>query len=249
MISGVRQSFCGVRCKLRRQLPTPSPPRRASRSRRRRSRGWSGHFASIRTARRRCSPVDQPIPSSHDGLLWLHFNLADARALQWLTPANLHDSGAGAALLLSKDTYQQLHTIDDCVYGVISDLLRDVARGDRGHRISPVRHDRAGPGQRPASCAVRGRRHPPRARRRPSHRKHGGAAGDHRRACRRHHGPHRRSRGAGARRGRGAGAVGQRHGSAPEPRPPAANLRPPASAACRACASCSTGSSRSISTI
>jgi zinc transporter len=29
-------------------------------------------------------------------------------------------------LLLSKDTFQQLHTADDSVYGVISDLLRDV---------------------------------------------------------------------------------------------------------------------------
>src|SRR6266446_2809800 len=72
-------------------------------------------------------PVDRPIPFSHDGLLWLHFNLADARALQWLTPANLQVPAQAQALLLSKDTYQQLHTADDCVYGVISDLLRDVA--------------------------------------------------------------------------------------------------------------------------
>jgi zinc transporter len=26
--------------------------------------------------------IDQPIGLAHDGLLWLHFNLADARALQ-----------------------------------------------------------------------------------------------------------------------------------------------------------------------
>ena len=70
--------------------------------------------------------VDQPIPFSRDGLLWLHFNLADARALQWLTSANFHVPAQARALLLSKDTYQQLHTVDDCVYGVISDLLRDV---------------------------------------------------------------------------------------------------------------------------
>src|SRR5262245_53504786 len=67
--------------------------------------------------------VDRPLPSSHDGLLWLHFNLADARALQWLTATNLQLPRQARALLLSKDTYQQLHTIDDCVYGVISDLL------------------------------------------------------------------------------------------------------------------------------
>ena len=46
--------------------------------------------------------VDQPIPFSHDGLLWLHFNLADARALQWLTPANLDVPAQARALLLSK---------------------------------------------------------------------------------------------------------------------------------------------------
>src|SRR5262245_9619328 len=68
-------------------------------------------------------PVGQPIPASHDGLLWLHFNLADARALQWLTPANLEMPVPARTLLLAKDNYQQLHTVDDCVYGVISDLL------------------------------------------------------------------------------------------------------------------------------
>ena len=54
-------------------------------------------------------PIDQPIPFSHDGLLWLHFNLADARAMQWLTPANLDVPAQARALLLSKDNYQQLH--------------------------------------------------------------------------------------------------------------------------------------------
>jgi len=57
-------------------------------------------------------PIDQPIPFSHDGLLWLHFNLADARALQWLTPANLDVPAQARALLLAKDNYQQLHTVD-----------------------------------------------------------------------------------------------------------------------------------------
>jgi len=80
-------------------------------------------------------PIDQPIPLSHDGLLWLHFNLADARALQWLTTANFQVPALARGLLLSKDTYQQLHTVDDCVYGVISDLLRDVgeATEDTGY--------------------------------------------------------------------------------------------------------------------
>jgi zinc transporter len=71
--------------------------------------------------------VDKPISFSHDGLLWLHFNLADARALQWLTSADLQVPAQGRTLLLSKDNYQQLHAAEDSVYGVISDLMRDVA--------------------------------------------------------------------------------------------------------------------------
>jgi zinc transporter len=71
--------------------------------------------------------VDQPIALAQGGLLWLHFNLADARAPQWLASANLQMPAQARALLLSKDTYQQLHTTDDSVYGVISDLKRDIA--------------------------------------------------------------------------------------------------------------------------
>jgi len=71
-------------------------------------------------------PIDKPIASAHDGLLWLHFNLADARALHWLASADLPAPAQARALLLSKDTYQQLHTTDDSVYGVVSDLLRDI---------------------------------------------------------------------------------------------------------------------------
>jgi zinc transporter len=71
-------------------------------------------------------PIDRPIELIHDGLLWLHFNLTDARALQWLAQAEIHASQQARALLLSKDTFQQLHTTDDSIYGVISDLLRDI---------------------------------------------------------------------------------------------------------------------------
>jgi zinc transporter len=80
-------------------------------------------------------PVDQPIALAHDGLLWLHFSLADARVPQWLTPPNLQVPAQARTLLLSKDTYQQLHTVDDCVYGVISDLRRDIgeATEDTGY--------------------------------------------------------------------------------------------------------------------
>ena len=71
-------------------------------------------------------PIDAPIDLVHGGLLWLHFNLTDARALQWLAQVELHAPEQARGLLLSKDTYQQLHTAEDSVYGVISDLLRDI---------------------------------------------------------------------------------------------------------------------------
>lgn len=71
-------------------------------------------------------PIHQPIDVSRDGVLWLHFNLADARALQWLGQAQFHVPDQARAMLLSKDSFQQLHTVDDSVYGVISDLLRDI---------------------------------------------------------------------------------------------------------------------------
>jgi zinc transporter len=71
--------------------------------------------------------VEHPLPDVGDNLLWLHFNLADTRALQWLGSAEIPIPEQEAlALLLSKDTYQQLHVSRDCVYGVIADLLRDI---------------------------------------------------------------------------------------------------------------------------
>jgi zinc transporter len=71
-------------------------------------------------------PVDMPIPFTHDGRLWLHFNLADARARDWLAVADI--PAMARELLISKDNYQQLHTICDCIYGVFSDLVREVTK-------------------------------------------------------------------------------------------------------------------------
>ncbi len=70
--------------------------------------------------------VDAPIELRGDGLLWLHFNLADSRSVQWIHAANLDVSEAAKSLLVSKDTFQQIHTSDDAMYGVISDLLRAI---------------------------------------------------------------------------------------------------------------------------
>jgi zinc transporter len=69
-------------------------------------------------------PIDKPIEFSHDGRLWLHFNLTDVRARPWLMAASLPPLARD--LLLSHDNFQQIHTIDHCVYGVFSDLVRDI---------------------------------------------------------------------------------------------------------------------------
>jgi zinc transporter len=68
--------------------------------------------------------IDAPIESSHDGRLWLHFNLADARAREWLSA--VHIPQLARELVLSHDNFQQLHTTDNCVYGVFSDLVREI---------------------------------------------------------------------------------------------------------------------------
>ena len=70
--------------------------------------------------------IDQPIAFTQDGLLWLHLNLADSRALQWLASGGPEIPAPARMLLASNDTYQQLHATSDVVYGVISDLKRDI---------------------------------------------------------------------------------------------------------------------------
>jgi zinc transporter len=70
--------------------------------------------------------IDKPVDFKQDGLLWLHLNLADGRALQWLAAADAPIPRPALALMLSKDTHQQLHAIDDSVYGILSDLMRSI---------------------------------------------------------------------------------------------------------------------------
>ena len=60
------------------------------------------------------------------------------------------------SLLLSKDTYQQLHTVDDCVYGVLSDLRREVgeATEDTGYLRFIMTEQLLVSGRHHALCAV-----------------------------------------------------------------------------------------------
>src|SRR5262245_1801199 len=69
-------------------------------------------------------PVDAPISGRHDGWLWLHFNLADTRASEWLKAAALPEPAL--AMLLSRDRHQQLHVTASSVYGIIADFVKQV---------------------------------------------------------------------------------------------------------------------------
>jgi zinc transporter len=61
------------------------------------------------------------------GWLWLHFNLADKRAAQWLA-AYPDVPPAARSLIVALHDHQQLYAGDDCVYGVFSDLVRALDR-------------------------------------------------------------------------------------------------------------------------
>ena len=71
--------------------------------------------------------VDQPIADHHDGWLWLHLNLADTRACQWLRTETDFPLAA-IRTLLSNDSHQELHAAEDCVYGAFADMVRALDR-------------------------------------------------------------------------------------------------------------------------
>jgi zinc transporter len=70
--------------------------------------------------------VDQPIPAAAEGWLWLHFNLADARACNFLK-SGTELSASARELLLAADGHQQLHADGPCIYGVFADLVYGLA--------------------------------------------------------------------------------------------------------------------------
>lgn len=68
-------------------------------------------------------PVDMAL--AEGDWLWLHFNVADARACRWMTAAA--DIPAPArALLVALNDHQQFNTAGAWFYGVFADLVRDL---------------------------------------------------------------------------------------------------------------------------
>jgi zinc transporter len=77
--------------------------------------------------------VDQPIDNRHDGWLWLHLDLADGRAIEWLRSAGL--PSPAVTMMLGRDRHQQLHTMGSYIYGIFADLVRriDGVGDETGH--------------------------------------------------------------------------------------------------------------------
>ncbi|HZP07898.1 transporter [Methyloceanibacter sp.] len=70
-------------------------------------------------------PVEKPIDETPDGWLWLHFNLADARACR-LIKGGLWLPAVARDLLVSPDEHQQINVSGACLYGVFADLVCDL---------------------------------------------------------------------------------------------------------------------------
>jgi zinc transporter len=66
--------------------------------------------------------VDKPITEQRGSWLWLHFNLADARACR-LLKSDLTFPPVARDLLVATDEHQQLNASDHCLYGVLPDLV------------------------------------------------------------------------------------------------------------------------------
>jgi zinc transporter len=77
---------------------------------------WAFRFEEDGTAEE--LTAGEPIEEDR-GWLWLHCNLADARACRYLK-ADLALPAPAAELLTSQDPHQQVHGRGSCIYGTIS---------------------------------------------------------------------------------------------------------------------------------
>lgn len=68
--------------------------------------------------------AEQPISNRHDGWLWLHFDLSNLRAIEWIRQADL--SPAAIANMASRDRHQEIHAEAASIYGVLADHVRRI---------------------------------------------------------------------------------------------------------------------------
>jgi zinc transporter len=84
---------------------------------------WAYRCAADGTAERLADEGLDDTILDHEGLLWLHFSLADARARDWIASHELLPPAA-RALILSGDDHVRLDVTDDVVIGVFADIRR-----------------------------------------------------------------------------------------------------------------------------
>lgn len=68
--------------------------------------------------------ADQPVSRRHDGWLWLHFDLSNLRAVEWIQQSEI--PGPAIASMISRDRHQEIHTMATCIYGVLADHVRRI---------------------------------------------------------------------------------------------------------------------------
>ena len=78
------------------------------------------HGAAFELHREDEMQIDHP----DAGFIWIHLNLADERARQWLMEER-HVTEAARSRLLSGDAHQSLHHRDGMIWGVFVDVMRD----------------------------------------------------------------------------------------------------------------------------
>ena len=76
------------------------------------------------------NPIDLAVPEG--GWLWLHFNIADARACRWIAAAP-ELSAPARTLILALNDHQQFYASGDWFYGVFADLVREI-----GHDVDRI---------------------------------------------------------------------------------------------------------------
>ena len=99
-------------------------------------------------------PVDQPVERAPQGWMWLHIDLANVPATQWLAEAGLPEPAVVA--MLSHDHHQQLHAAGGVVYGILADLVREIhGAGDEVGYLHFIMTDRLlVTGRHRSLCAV-----------------------------------------------------------------------------------------------
>lgn len=78
--------------------------------------------------------VERPVPRTHGGWLWLHFDLTDSAAVKSIhSVPNLPESAK--AMLTAENERQQLHADDSCIYGVFADFVDGMGNGSKDIRF------------------------------------------------------------------------------------------------------------------